>query len=279
MLGRSLLMKASGARLLYPAYVQDYLDRVTAADVAAGNTLGLELGVTNGFNTCLQDMVADTSLGISSGVISEAASKIKAMPFMCGARTLSGCLIPVVGPSPINFNFVSGDYDRKTGLLGDGSTKQLDSNRAGNLDPTNSRHVAVWISTHHTRDTQRCDIGNTTTAPSRNDTQLLTNTRSRFYRVNSIGDAVVTDASTATGFWGASRNSASVTVGRFNLVNTDFTNASGPNDSSTIHVFSRGGASFSDARLSFYSIGEFLDLAVLDARISTLMATLASAIP
>jgi hypothetical protein len=30
-------------RLLYPAYVQDYLDRVTAADVAAGDTNGLEL--------------------------------------------------------------------------------------------------------------------------------------------------------------------------------------------------------------------------------------------
>jgi hypothetical protein len=31
--------------------------------------------------------------------------------------------------------------------------------------------------------------------------------------------------------------------------------------------------------MSFYSIGEFLDLAVLDARISTLMATLAAVIP
>jgi hypothetical protein len=52
-------------RLLYPAYVQDYLDRVTAADVAAGNTSGLEFGVTDGANTFIQDLVNDGLLGVS----------------------------------------------------------------------------------------------------------------------------------------------------------------------------------------------------------------------
>ena len=34
-----------------------------------------------------------------------------------------------------------------------------------------------------------------------------------------------------------------------------------------------------DARLSYYSIGESLDLAALDSRVSTLMSDLAAAIP
>jgi hypothetical protein len=34
------------------------------------------------------------------------------------------------------------------------------------------------------------------------------------------------------------------------------------------------GVSYANARLSYYSIGEFLDLAALDARISTYMASI-----
>ena len=39
------------------------------------------------------------------------------------------------------------------------------------------------------------------------------------------------------------------------------------------------GTGYSDGRLSFYSIGEALDLALLDTRVSTLMTDLAAAIP
>jgi hypothetical protein len=35
----------------------------------------------------------------------------------------------------------------------------------------------------------------------------------------------------------------------------------------------------SDARIAFYSIGEALDLALLDARVSTLMTDIGAAIP
>jgi hypothetical protein len=105
-------------RLLYPTYVQDYLDRVTAADVAAGNTSGLEVGVTDGANTFIQDLVSDTYLGVSGGVISQAASVIKASVPMAGARTRLGAMTPLVGPAPTSFNFGDNDYNRKTGLGG-----------------------------------------------------------------------------------------------------------------------------------------------------------------
>jgi hypothetical protein len=40
-------------------------------------------------------------------------------------------------------------------------------------------------------------------------------------------------------------------------------------------IFARnGGSGFLDERISFYSIGESLDLALLDARVATYMASL-----
>ena len=68
---------------------------------------------------------------------------IKASCILAGARTLTGALVPLVGTAPTNNNFASGDYNRKTGLVGNGSTKYLDSNRNNNADPQNSNHNAV----------------------------------------------------------------------------------------------------------------------------------------
>jgi hypothetical protein len=50
---------------------------------------------------------------------------IKASCILAGARTLTGALVPLVGTAPTNVDglFVSGDYNRKTGLVGTGSTK------------------------------------------------------------------------------------------------------------------------------------------------------------
>jgi hypothetical protein len=44
-------------------------------------------------------------------------------------------------------------------------------------------------------------------------------------------------------------------------------------------VFAGVGTFFSNARLAFYSIGESLDLALLDTRITTLINAFAAAIP
>jgi hypothetical protein len=67
-----------------------------------------------------------------------------------GARTLSGALTPLAGSTPINTNFVSGDYNRKTGLVGNGSTKYLDANRNTNLDGQDDCHIALYASTANT---------------------------------------------------------------------------------------------------------------------------------
>jgi hypothetical protein len=70
---------------------------------------------------------------------------IKASCILAGARTLTGALVPLVGAAPTNVNFVSGDYNRKTGIVGDGSTKYLNLNRTPNDDPLNSVHISTYV--------------------------------------------------------------------------------------------------------------------------------------
>jgi hypothetical protein len=71
---------------------------------------------------------------------------IKASCILAGARTrLNGALVPLVGTAPTSFNFVDGDYNRKTGLVGNGSTKYLTANRNNNADPQNSKHLLQCI--------------------------------------------------------------------------------------------------------------------------------------
>jgi hypothetical protein len=203
-------------------------------------------------------------------------SAIKASCILAGARTLAGALVPLAGTAPTNFNFVAGDYNRETGLVGDGSTKYLDSNRNNNADPQNSKHLAVWISTHHTRNQLRADIG--MGGPNNGSSQLATSTTDRLYRINFTTDPGVSDVSTATGFWGASRASSSSIFGRHAGATITINNTSATPFAGNVRVFDRS-QNPSDARLAFYSIGESIDLALLDTRVTTLVNALSAAIP
>jgi hypothetical protein len=260
-----------GSLLLYPAYVQDYLDRVTANDVLGGNTQGLERGVTDAFNVVLQELVADTILGVSGGVIAQAASKSKAMPFMCGARTITGCLTPVVGPAPTNFNFTGLDYSRKTGLFGNASTRYLNANRNNTEDPVN-RHLAVYQTTPATND--GFVLIGTANVTGRSSIVRITNLSARI--TASSGSFPTVSQSGSAGFVGGVRTSSESITLRNGGVSITASVPSQTPASAPIGVFANGdGASACNARISYYSIGETLDLAILDARVTTLMNTLA----
>jgi hypothetical protein len=207
---------------------------------------------------------------------------IKASCILAGARTLTGALVPLVGTAPTNFNFVSGDYNRETGLVGDGSTKYLDSNRNNNADPQGSNHNAVWLSTFTSGDQYL--LGNNFTNGSN---FMLARTNAAFFRNrfdgNSTGESfAATGSEFSGGMFGMSRASSSV-------VNVSYRQNSGQVYSSnsrgsvsptsgTINVF-RMLTTYSNARLAFYSIGESLNLALLDARVTDLINAFAAAIP
>jgi hypothetical protein len=216
---------------------------------------------------------------------------IKASCILAGARTLAGALVPLVGTAPTNNNFVSGDYNRKTGLVGNGSTKYLDSNRNNNADPQNNHHLAAY-GTRNSNATNPILIGyrptgldtggrflglRSLTAPSSLAASYASMPNTD---VNQSGGAVAVGA---TIFTGLSRAASGIYTSRVNGTNTTQTQASTAASSGIIFVFSlnNGGSPFvyADARLAFYSIGESLDLALLDTRVTTLMSAFAAAIP
>jgi hypothetical protein len=70
---------------------------------------------------------------------------LKASCVMAGWDSLAGALTPLAGTAPTNNGFLAADYDRGTGLKGDG-TSYLDSGRANNADGQNDNHNAVFVS-------------------------------------------------------------------------------------------------------------------------------------
>lgn len=261
---------------LSPLRVPTKTERVISADadvvsyilaVEAADGQQLEQGVI----TAVESFI----LGCKSDGI---WSAIKASCILAGARTLNGALVPLTGTAPRNFNFVSGDYDRETGLKGNGSTKYLDSNRADNADPQNSKHASVFVQTGG----GGAYLGAITTDGSLDGTQIISNTGG-FFRVNSDVSYTSGNFNTATGLVAANRSNSTQLTYRINGFSNTVSNASAASQSSTIFIFRRRYISSSpiptDARLQFYSIGESLDLAALDPRVSTLMTDLAAAIP
>jgi hypothetical protein len=206
---------------------------------------------------------------------------IKASCILAGARTLAGALVPLVGAAPTNFNFVSGDYNRETGLLGNGSTKYLDSNRASNADPQDSHHLSIYASTAPTganvfeigaaNGTETSQIGRVA-----NETSMIVLSR----RLNSSTPRIAVNISN-TGFRGVSRPSSATINARVASTNFPLSESSIASGANTTNIFRRGGGGFgpSNGRYAFYSIGESLDLALLDARVTTLINAFAAAIP
>jgi hypothetical protein len=195
---------------------------------------------------------------------------IKASCILSGARTLSGALVPLVGTAPTNVGpFVSGDYNRKTGLVGNGTTKYLNSNRNNNADPQNSQHLSVYVwavgaapcayinsMDNQSRITRRGDIPSALIARIHDATSPV---------LNGGGDAV--------GFVGASRSVSTEIVARFGGSSVTSSATSLPPTDSPVFV------NLGSGHLAFYSIGESLDLQKLDTRVSALITAFGVAIP
>jgi len=210
-------------------------------------------------------------------------SALKASCILAGARTLPGALVPLVGSAPTNNNFVSGDYNRKTGLLSNGSTKVLNTNRNNNSDPQNSKHISCWVSeriasnatsgnlligTHNNRSGKTFFAVNVGTPP----TGII-------HAVNMNTNSTLMPAAANTGLHGLSRSSSA----NYSVISAGVTGTASSASltplSEAIGVFGSLSAHRVTARIAFYSVGESLSLSTFNSRVSTLMTALAAAIP
>lgn len=245
----------------------DYIAAVEAADGQA-----LEAAVKTAFQNFISGCVTD---GIWSS--------IKSSCILAGARTLSGALVPLVGTAPTNNNFVSADFNRKTGLKGNGTTKYLNSNRAHNADPQNNAHLAINMSVAAAGTRYSIGIDDAACFSSVLHASGVLYPRLR----NSTTTLSGQGTASTLGFYGVSRNSSANYVRRRPTANSaTITNTSSSAGSNSILVFGAAqsnGSIYSsnifNGSLSYYSIGESIDLALLDTRVSNLMTALAAAIP
>jgi hypothetical protein len=261
---RSLRLTATRSSRGYDVDAATYIRSVENAD---GQTL--EPAVKAAINAFVLGCKAD---GIWTA--------IKASCVLMGARTLSGALTPLVGSSPTNNNFVSGDYDRKTGLVGNGSTKYLNTNRANNADGQDDHHQSVYLfSTSVTASRSFMGAGGSPPGSTSFGTGNplpagFLRSRSSFSQPTTLG----------AGFNGSSRSSSSTVSFRGAGTTSSIALASSGNASGNTFVFARENGSgsaetYTDARLSFYSIGSSLTLSLLDSRVSTLYTAIGAAIP
>jgi hypothetical protein len=203
---------------------------------------------------------------------------IKASCILAGARTLTGALVPLVGTAPTNFNFVSGDYNRETGLVGDGSTKYLNSNRNNNADPQNNFHALTRVTSFgSTASASSITIGAGGGITGRT---IIARTVATC-RSTSASSSFSPSTPTAIAISRSASNEFTVRVNAAN--NVAAINSQAPS-ANAFYLFARENGSgspelFTDCRISFYSIGESLDLALLDARVTDLINAFAAAIP
>ena len=250
----------------YDTNAQTYITAVETADGAS-----LETATRDAINAFVVGCKAD---GIWSA--------IKASCILAGARTLAGALVPLVGTTgPTNFNFVSGDYNRKAGLVGDGTTTRLNSNRNNNADPQNNRHAAVYANPPDNLFGYL--IGARTPGTDVGSTQILQASISACVNnTNALDSIGVEMPINIFSLKGVSRSSSSSYIARVNGNNYAITRTSATAANQLYFIFNRQdlpASTYSSARIAFYSIGESLDLALLDTRVTALINAFSTAIP
>ena len=244
-----------------------YIEAVEAAD---GELLEFAVGKA----------INDFVLGCKSDGIWDA---IKASCILAGARTLNGALVPLAGAAPTNYNFVAGDYDRKTGLKGNSSNKYLDSNYSASNLQTGSASQSVYYSIPHSGSFS-FQLGARTLTPSIIASQVANTSINNFVvqTQNNNPSIFYGNRGVAT-FVGGSRLGTTEEIRRMNGASYIDSSAALTLPALNYFVFASnvdGVASiFTNAALAFYHIGEALDLALLDARVTDLINAFGAAIP
>ena len=243
----------------------DYLSRMATADGA-----GVETGVAVAVDAFFRDSKA-------AGVF----SALKACCILCGARTLAGALVPVVGTAPTSNGFVEGDYSRTAGLAGDG-TSYLDSRRASNADGLNNQHIAVNVSAPATLATAMY-IG--ADGGSSANVEIYKSSSDLVFRSRAGSTATAAGSGSQTGFLALSRSDSAAFSYRFAGGDYEAEITSIADSAETLFVLSRnrlGVASFTaDGTVSFYSIGTGIGsagLAALDTAVNNLITSIGEAL-
>ena len=204
-------------------------------------------------------------------------SALKACCILCGARTITGALVPLAGDAPTSNGFVSGDYSRTDGITGDG-TSYIDSGRANNADPQNDNHNAIYLVAKEIGQ-DGIEIGSGVSA-GRN--MINASVSTVFTRCRDATEINTGLSSIGSGVIGISRSDSSGYTVR--ALGGDYS-ATAPSDgvaSDNVFVYAASNAgspvAISSSTLAFYSIGTSLSLEALDTAVTNLITAIGEAL-
>jgi hypothetical protein len=247
-----------------------YIAAVEAADGEA-----LEASVKNAINDFIVGLKAD---GIWSAVLASC--------IMMGARTLTGALTPLKGTAPTSVNFVIGDYNRKTGLKGNGSNKYVDTNF---LDSSTYRldiHIAVFQTTDLTgTGGARAVIAARNNSGAGGSNQIIKDNSENMTAFNRAGSQDgIGGSEVINSFIGTSRGASGSFIYRHKNTGASVTRTADASTSGVNYrVYTREGSPlWSAGRYSFYTVGAHIDatgLANYESRVTTLYNAISAAIP
>jgi hypothetical protein len=269
-----IIQKPTGAKLVL---AKDFsFDADAAAYIAA-----VEAADTQALETATRYAINDFVIGCKQDGI---WSAIKASCILAGARTLAGALVPLVGAAPSNVGpFVDADYNRKTGLAGNGSSKTLRNAHTWTSGNFTNNHGCVFPTALQTNNASYFE-GIGTTPTINGICGVFRETSGAYYSsytpTNYLGPSLVANSLIAV-----SRASSSTFTGRAGTNSQNNSqNIVGTPQTFAMSVLARQtGASsntfYSNARIAFYSFGESLNLALLDARVTDLITAFGVAIP
>jgi hypothetical protein len=185
--------------------------------------------------------------------------------------TFPSCFVPLRSGMdvPTNFNFVSGDHNLVTGLIGDGSTKYLGSNLNGNTFGQNDFSMSVFI---HTAGSAAAGtyIGSSVATGSSTIARSGSTPANLFFRNRSAAGDTTTGGGASAGYVGTSRTVGTGHNARFGGNSTTITKTSETPHNQNISVFHANGAAFCDGRLKAFHIGPAITNSTLDGLQTTL---------
>jgi hypothetical protein len=255
-------MTILGNKLVNTYFDFDALKYINAIQVADGETL--ESNVAFAINNFV--------IGCKADGIWEA---IKACCILSGAFNLPGALVPLKGSTPTQFgSFPPADYSRQNGLKNTGgSSRYLILNRNNNADPQNNNHHAVYLT--ELGGSFSGYIGCITRDSGKNAISTLGSASNLHIANRNISDTLFLNGQNiTTGFKGTSRDNSSSFNSRSGGINNTHSVISEAVASSNLTVF-RSNTQYGSPRISFFSVGEALNLELLDVRVTTLMNTFA----
>jgi hypothetical protein len=247
------------------------------AAIEALDGQALESGVRAAYNAFVVDCKADPSLnaGVSNWEATEHLQLYR------GPRTLPGALYTPKGPAVANVGFTAGDYSRKVDLKGSG-TKYINLNRGPQSDPQND--TGAWLFINRAATTNTTKYFGSQTGLSGVQTYIGDFSGVFNGRIHApTGYFGPAGSGQPAGFVGAIRNSPTAITVRYNSTNFGNSSTSGVPTSNNYFLFARnleGAANgHTDAGISAYGSGRAVDLALIQARVITLLAAIAAAIP